>query len=210
MLGKRSVLPILTLKLGCRYLAEEIYFIYLKEEKEKTLKFYMEISPFKPVKNIDEQFKKREMINFIKTKIGFLQSKPFWKYMNKQRNYILSLIKIVSHPDFVSYVDNDLGSLGCLSFKDTSFLPYPITYEDYYWQNEIIINQERHKLKIHKKIHIMNHIINYIHNYYKQNNLHEKYDIEEVMYNHYLRYIKLYDLFVTGFIIDKKNNIYGM
>ena len=32
MLGKRSVLPILTLKLGCRYLAEEIYFIYLKEE----------------------------------------------------------------------------------------------------------------------------------------------------------------------------------
>ena len=210
MLGKYSVLPILTLKLNCKYLAEEIYFMYLKEEQEHTLKFYKEISPFQPVVNVDEDLQRGKMIEFVNTKVGCVQSKPFWKYMNKYRDYTSSLIKIVSHPDFVSYVDNDLQSLGCLPFEETSFLSYPITDEEYYRQNEIIINQERHKLNIHEKIKILNYVINFIHNYYQKNNLHEKFDIEEVMYNHYLRYKQLNDLFVTGFVVDNQNFIYGM
>tara|TARA_Y100000389_G_scaffold202308_1_gene247239 strand:+ start:470 stop:1102 length:633 start_codon:yes stop_codon:yes gene_type:complete len=210
MLGKYSVLPVLTLKLNCKYLAEEIYFMYLKQEQENTFKFYKEISPFQTVNIDDKDLQQGKMVKFVKTKVGFVQCKPFWNYMNKYRDYTSSLIKMVSHPDFVSYVDNDLQSLGCLPFEETSFLSYPITDEEYHRQNEIIINQERHKLNIHEKINILNYVINYIHNYYKKNNLEETYGIEEVIYNHYLRYKQLNDLFVTGFVVDNQNFIYGM
>lgn len=148
VLGKRTILPILTLILNNRYLAEQIYSFYREYHINKALKWYMYISPFTQSMNLRGIFR----ING-----GVIYD----SYHKHEMVRLLQSIKIISHPDFISGTESsliyDIPNLSIHNILTAIINNYE--YEPPVSDAELLVNIERIKLSPFEKIKIYNYII---------------------------------------------------
>lgn len=206
--SSRTIKTYLTLKLGCKELAEIIYEYYKGDYIETARNWYIyNHNPYIIVNT------RRNIL----TKVGRVDIDTFWKYMNP-RLYYLEDIKMIGHPDFISKTNRDLSKFGCNGLFHTLTVKHLNSNIDYLREINILVNEEKLPLTLFVKIKIVKYIQKYSKIYLKKNNIDTRWCVNEVMYNHYLKYIDpnlkneniFNQLLITGYLIDSKNVIYGM
>ena len=204
----RTIKTYLTLILGCKELTEIIYEYYKNDYIETSRNWY--IYNHNPYIKVNRR-------NSLLTKMGCVDSCTFWKYMNP-RLYYLEDIKMIGHPDFISKTKRDLSKIGCNGLFNTLTSEYLNCNENYLREIDILVNEEKLPLTLFEKVKIVKCIQKYSKTYLEEHNIITTWSINEVMYNHYLKYIDpnlkndniFNQLLITGYLIDSKNVIYGM
>jgi hypothetical protein len=227
MLGKRTLLPILTLKLGDKYLSEYIYHIYIQTNTDEIIDWYMSISPVQYIENcpcmkcMDKDLNQTRNILF--TNLGMIDDIKFMNYYEPRVKSFES-IHMIFHPDFISrtYEINDHEDI---TFDNYCKRFFNVSNEILinYSSCELLLNRKKYKISLFEKIKIVNNIYQifnnikndfYINKYNEIGDIpydtieQEFYDIHEILYYHYLSYKDLENLWEPGIMIDKKNNIY--
>ena len=206
--SSRTIKTYLTLKLGCKELAEIIYAYYKDSYIEPSRNWY--IYNHNPYITVTDR-------NNILTKVGRVDIGTFWKYMNP-RLYYLEDIKMIGHPDFISKTNRDLKNVGCNGLFHTLTVKYLNSNADYLREIDILINEEKLPLSLFEKLNIIKRIQKYSKTYLEKYNINTRWCVNEVMYNHYLKYITpnlkddnmFQQLLITGYLVDSNNIIYGM
>jgi hypothetical protein len=206
--SSRNIKTYLMLKLGCKELADIIYEYYKNDCIETSRHWYLDNH---------NPYITSTMRDSILTKVGRVDFGIFWKYMNP-RLYYLEDIKMIGHPDFISKTKRDLSNVGCDGLFNTLTIEYLNSNESYLREIYILTNEERLPLSLFEKLHIVKCIQKYSKHYLEKRNMNTEWCINEVMYNHYLKYIQpnlknenMYNqLLITGYLVDSKNVIYGM
>ena len=85
----------------------------------------------------------------------------------------------------------------------------PSNDDDYNREVDILLNEEKIKLSMFEKLDILQRIQEYSIKFCNVAGK-EIWLINEIMYNHYLQYITTDNLYITGYLIDSKNVIYGV
>ena len=196
----RTIKTYITLLTGCCDIAELINKLYQDDFLETSREWY--ILHHNPYKVSYGSYN-------IKTKVGSVDVTDFWAYMNP-RLYYLEDIKMIGHCDFISKTNRDLSQLGCKGVFNTLYLGCPPSNdEDYNREVDILLNEEKIKLSMFEKLDILQRIQEYSIKYCSSAGK-EIWLINEIMYNHYLQYITTDNLYITGYLIDSKNVIYGV
>ena len=130
-----------------------------------------------------------------------IQYNNYYKYIYAKRT-ILKIINMIGHPDFICHTNIDLKKRGCKGLSNYLRSELVIGVEGYHREIGILINIERMKLNIWKKIKVIEDI-------FKMNRDYKPREICRTMYIHYNAYINIDDLYITGYMIDKNNIIYG-
>lgn len=218
--GKDTLTPILLLKLGDKYLVEMIIKKYHRSMNDQIRRFYLKISPMEIIYDSNHT-KEIKYIDSLYTPIGFVEVNKFTDYHYKRED-LFNSIRIIGHPDFISKTNRNMMKKGCYEYnilEDTS-------RDTNISKEEILINEERIKMKSCEKVKTYNKIIET----YKQNRrdsyeecrykLEEEYgDIpydvpvyswsgEEVINNIYNDYKSLSSLYNCGYLVDNKVNIF--
>ena len=196
----RTIKTYITLLTGCCDIAEIINKLYQDDFLESSREWY--ILHHNPYKISYGSYN-------IKTKVGCVDVNNFWSYMDP-RLYYLEDIKMIGHCDFISKTNRDLSQLGCKGVFHTLYLGCPPSNDpDYNREVDILLNEEKVKLTIFEKLDILKRIQDYSKKFCTAKKI-QYCSINEVMYNHYLQYIITEDLYITGYLIDSKNVIYGV
>ena len=218
VLGKRTILPILTLLLGEKYLAEIIYNIYRKKVDSLILQWYKRISPFQIISNVSR--KSLNPFDTLYTPIGFVSGCEYHNYIHP-RIELLSSIRMIGHPDFMSFSDKNL---------QTKCHMYNITRRnrdiDMFSQMETLINLQTKRKSIVQKTKVFNRITEKYDqeqkDTYEENRyIFEKemgdipYDIPVFTWDSmdlidyiYRDFVNLDNLWNCGYIVDKTDNIF--
>jgi hypothetical protein len=228
MLGRRTLLPILTLKLGDKYLSEYIYDIYIQTNTEEIIDWYMSISPIQYIENcpclrcMDKDLNQTRDI--LCTDVGLIDGIRFMEYY-EERVQLYELIRMVFHPDFISRTDEIKyhEDITLESYCERVFKYKTHTYTLDYSSCELLLNQTRYKISLFEKIKVLNKIYKifndikddfYINMYSELGDIpydiieKEFYEIHDILYYHYISYKDMKHLWEPGIIVDKKNNIF--
>jgi len=191
----------MTLLTGCSDVAEIIHKLYQDDFLETSREWYvLDHNPYQISFGI----------HHVQTKVGCVDTKNFWSYM-KPRLYFLEDIKMIGHPHFISKTTRNLSDIGCKGVFNTLLLGCPPSRdEDYNREIDILINEEKIHISLFEKLTILKRIQAFAKEYCQKHNMDASWFINEIMYNHYLEYIYPRDLYITGYLIDPTDKIYGV
>ena len=204
---KNDILTYLTMVFNID-IAIHIYKYYDNIYKD-NLKFHIEkYEIMKPISHTNSYW---IILKPYEKNIIFETEKEYDKYVLtiNLKKIIMKIIKMIGHPDFISYTKLDLKSKGCISLSHFTSICEIFT-EEYIKTIDILINIEKEKLNVFDKIKVIDGIIyGYIHDYPRVCVKTSILRLCEIMFQHYLTYIDLNLLKVPGYMIDKHNIIYG-
>lgn len=129
----------------------------------------------------------------------------------KYKKQALMMINIIGHSDFVSKTNEDLKNKNCKSI--IKYLYINENTENFFRDVNIFINTPKCNTTIWEKIKIVEKILKIAE--YLEYGINTKWEgdwnftIYELLYNNYLCYKDLNNLYSPGYICDKNNIIYG-
>ena len=233
--GKYSILPILTLKLGDRYLAEKIYNEYLEKEQEKIRLWYENISPVQVILNSVDFDKSTMYDDIIYSPVGFLLCRKYFDDYLDKRVDLLDSIKMIGHPEFIKKTDKQLMSKGCQEFNISGDIHNDfknitgkkgLSVKNNISAAEYLLNLQTDDISKIEKARVFNHIMEIYQQFQRDHSEYERYRLEEevgdipydVLNIKNTPIYKVCDVFsdfksmsllwTCGYIMDSKNNVF--
>jgi len=205
----------------------EIFIKNIDVELKKKVFFYeIDLSEIKNIKNSFDKIKKLN-INVLINNAGVINLNRRLNSTNLEQAFVVNYLshyyltnKLIENSSIVrkgvivnissfthifsniNFTNIDLKKRGCKGLSKYLRSELVIGVDGYHREIEILINIERKKLNVWKKIKVIEGI-------FKMNREYNPREVCRTMYIHYNSYINIDDLYITGYMIDKNNIIYG-
>jgi hypothetical protein len=197
---KNDILTYLTLIFNLD-IAIHIYKYYDQIFKDNLNDHINKYEILKPSSLLVDDFIYLKPYTFNKMFKNRIQYNNYYKYVYAKQT-IIKIINMIGHPDFICHTNIDLKKRGCKGLSNYLRSELVIGVEGYHREIGILINIERMKLNVCKKIKIIEDI-------FKMNHQYTPREVCRTMFIHYTSYINIDDLYITGYMIDTNNIIYG-